>query len=192
MNIEELGITKEELTNRLVDKLADELLTTRFSEDNDGEDGPRPSPFAEKLRELIKDRINAKVAEIAERRVLPLLNQRIDDLVMQETNQWGEKKGSAIPFVEYVALRAEAYLNEEVDTNGRTCAECRHQGTGFYGRGNKRISYLVNDHLHREIDCAMKESVKLAQAGLTDALVLCARHKLAEIADKLKVEVRTQ
>jgi hypothetical protein len=189
-DLETLGFTKDELSERVVERICEQLLTTTYydEDDEDGEPCTRESQVSRSLKELVKTRLDAKVAEIAEKHVLPKIDAMVEDLSLQETNKWGEKKGSPVTFIEYLVERAERYLTEEVNYDGKSRKEADSYSFRAYGT---RVSQLVHKQLDFEIKIAMEQAVKTVNHNLKEGLAKTVQIKLEEIAKALKVEIKT-
>lgn len=187
LTVEALGLSKEELGERVIDRVVD-LLLANYAIDDDGERvAVGSSAFGKMLEEKVMERANAAIEDIAGKNVLPNVATYVEDLCLQQTNQWGEKRGKTMTFTEYLVDRAESYLTEEVDYEGKTRAECR----GFsFNKAQTRISYLVEKHLHYAISSAMKEAVKHANSAISQGIEQTVKIKLKEITDGLKVSVK--
>lgn len=183
---ETIGLTEKELQNRVVDGICDRLMLSTYL-DEDGE-FTGSSELAQKLNQQIRNYIDNKIDEMAEQHVLPNVSEYIESITLQETNKWGEKRGEPCSFIEYLAQRAEAYLNEKVDHSGVS----KNDG-GFAWSGKQtRITYFVHKHLQHSIDTAMKGAVKTVNDSLAESLTETARIKLSEISSALKVDVKTR
>lgn len=171
MNIEDLGLSKEQITERLVDVLAEKIINgvdTTFQSDVD---------------ERVRERIDAAIEEIAARNVIPNVSTYIENFCFQETSKWGEKKGTSFTFTEYLISRAEAYMREPVDGNGKAKNEDPYSWTQ---RGT-RIEYLISSHLRFHIETAMKEALKNANASIAGGIEEAIKKRLSEILGRLKV-----
>ena len=183
-----LGLTSDDIMERVVERVTDRLLESRYF-DEDGDEGSAPSQFATAMQSHIKAKIDEAVANIAGRHVLPNVATYVENLTLQETNRWGEKTGTALTFVEYLVQRAEAYLQEKVDYDGNVQSESR----GSYWKGTQtRIAHLVHKHLHYSIETAMKRAIENANAVIVKGLQATVEIKLREIADGLSVHVKTK
>ena len=178
ISLEALGFTKEELQNRVVSEAVKELL---FDEAEGSE-----TDLADKMRELIQERVEEKIASIAAKSVLPNVSTYIENLCLQETNKWGEKKGEKKTFTEYLISRAEEYLTEKVDYQGKT----KKQSGGFSWSPNQtRIVHLVHEHLQYSISVAMQDALKHANQVIVGGIEEAVKLKLREISQKLSVKV---
>lgn len=189
IDLKSLGFTQEELQERVVDRIVESVMTDRVYNPDDDCEYERHSQFREDLKKRIKTRIDEKVDELAQKFVLPNVSEYIENLTLQQTNQWGEKKGQSITFVEYLVQRAEAYMQEQVDWHGKSKA----QDGGYSWSGKQtRIAYLVHEHLHHNIETAMKDALKIATGEIARGLHETCRLKLNEIAAGMKVAVTTK
>ena len=128
ITLEALGLSPEDIADRVVDQIVDRLLKQHYTDDQDSVH-TTPSPFAEAMKKRIIERIDKAIEEIAGRNVLPNVASYVENLCLQETSSWGEKKGEAVTFTEYLVKRAEAYLVEKVDSQGKDKAS-----SGSYSR----------------------------------------------------------
>jgi len=184
MNLQEIGFTQEELQERVIDRICDRLMLAEY-QDEDGEPFIRSSTFQDKLNTKIRERIDASIAALAERHVLPNATEYIEKLTLQQTNKWGEKTGQPVTFIEYLTQRGEAYLTEEVSFEGKAKGQDSYNWRG----AQTRLTYLVNNHIQYSIETAMKEAAKSAYGALGSALAETAKIQLRKIAENLKVGV---
>jgi hypothetical protein len=185
MDIKELGLTQEQLRELVVERLCNQFLGG--SEDSDG--NIYQSKLAEQIEKKVAERIVAEIDKIAKKHVLPNVVKYIEALCLQETNKWGEAKKEKITFVEFLVQKAETYLTEKVDFEGKT----KEEGRSYSWNGTQtRISHLVHQHLHYAVENSMKEAVKNANAVIVKGLEETVKIKLAEIANQLKVNVVTK
>ena len=187
LSFESLGISKEDLTEKLLDRLVEEF-TTEVTWDEDGEQLRRSDMMVAKITAQIKEHIDATIRRLGDEHVLPRVTEIVEGLVIQQTNTWGEKKGTPVTFIEYLVSRADAYMREDVDLNGKSKDEPGGYGWSKY---TTRITYLVNSHLKYSIDAAMKQALMDANKGIVGGLESAVKHALAEAQAKLRVDVRS-
>lgn len=188
IDIQSLGFTQEELQQRVVDACVQRLFETT-SMDEDGFEFASKSPLAKRLEAVVKDAIDAKVNEIAEKHILPLTSTFIESVTLQATNQWGEKTGQSMTFIEYLIRRAEAYLLEDVDFQGRSKSAADSYS---WKKAQTRLTHMIHEHLHYSIDTAMKTAIANANAVIVGGIQDTVKTKLGEIASALKVSVTTK
>lgn len=189
IDLQTLGFSQEELQERVVERICDQLLTSMDYNPDSDEEQPVASRFQNAVKDLIKKRIDTTIAALAERYVLPNVAQYIEDLTIQQTNEWGEKRGAPVTFIEYLVQRAQAYMREEVNHDGKAKGES--DSYGWSGSKQTRITYLIHKHLQYSIETAMKDALQVATGEVARGIHETARHKLNEIAASLKVSVQT-
>lgn len=188
LDIEALGFTKEELQDRVVERLCEMFLTTR-GVDPFNDETEMPTQMRVQIEARVKQEISDRINAIAEAHVLPNVRAYIEELTLQQTSQWGEKKGEPLTFTEYLVDRAKAYMLEKVDYNGKG----KDEAGGYSWTGTQtRITHLVHQHLHYSIETAMKDALKTATGALAIGLHETCRVKLNEIAAGMKVAVTTK
>jgi hypothetical protein len=175
IDLAQLGFTKEELQERVIDACVLRVFETHGM-DEDGDLIEKDSAFAQRLEKAVKKAIDDKVSEIAAQHVLPLTAKFIEDFTLQATNQWGEKIGKRISFTEYLVQRAEHYIREEVDSDGKSKEE---SSSSYWNKRTTRIAHMINKYLHHTIETAMK-----------DAFGPVVKQALADVQKGLKVAVQ--
>ena len=184
IDLQSLGFTKEELQERVIDQLCRQVLSGTVC-DEYGNEIDTSSVFSKKLNELVKKKIDETINAIAEKHVLPNVASYIENLTITETNSWGEAKKAPVTFIEYLTQRAEAYMQEKVDNDGKSKGE-----SSFWNGGKQtRITYLIHHHLQYSIETAMKDALKTATGEIARGIHETARLKLNEIAASMKVSV---
>lgn len=187
-NLESLGITKEDLITRLVDKIAEDALT-ESGVDEWGDFGGRETTLARMIDARIKTSIDAAVSAQFEKHVASNVESYIEGFTIKSTNTYGEAIGKTLTFTEYLVKRADEYMVEKVDFEGKTAAESR----GFsHNAAQTRITYLVDKYLHHKISIAAQETLGGILVHITDGLTETARIKLAEAAKNLTITVKTK
>lgn len=185
ITLEELGISKEELANRVVDACVTLML---MSVDTD-EDSERPSQFQRQLKDQVVTKIDEAINDIAAKHLVPRIGDYIENLTIQETNKFGEERGEPTTFIEYLTHRADHYLREDVDFHGKPRSECRSGGS--FSKSTTRIAHMVDAHLHYSIKTAMEQAPAVANSSIAGGIEEAVKLKLAEILKSLKVEVKT-
>lgn len=187
IDLETLGLDKEKLADMVVERVAERLLSG-YDIDEGGEAHSRPSRFQEALQAQIKERINSAVDDLASKHVLPKLQENIDNLVLQETSRWGEKVAPPKSFVEYMVERAENYIREEVDFQGKN----KEQGGYNWSKKTTRISFIINSHLQYHIENAVKQALAGANAAIVGGLEGAVKVALQNATAALKVAVTSR
>ncbi len=182
INLESLGFKQEEIQERVIDQLCEQLLNTIFIE-YEGTDGKyRKSAFNRELDKAIKERMDATINTIVDTEIRPKIHEKIENIILQKTNDWGEPKDEPITFTEYLIAYAEKYMVEMVDGDGKTREQTQYTWSGK----QSRIVYLIDFHLHGSIKIALKQILKTANDTLVAGLKETVEIKLNEINEQLK------
>ena len=73
-------------------------------------------------------------------------------MVLQETNEWGERKGKGKTLTEYIVAQAKVYLSTNVDINGKTIQ------SRYSSKEQSRFEYLIGLSVRREMQKILKRS----------------------------------
>ena len=170
-----LGASDEELRELVVKSCVDRLLGKNW----------KPTKIHEKLEAVIAERADALMGQAIEEHILPRCDKLLDNVHLQPTNQWGEKKGDSQTFREYLVKRLDEWLDEPVTYDGKK--------PDTYSRGTqKRVAHMIHQHFHYEIHNTVKDIVGEAHAVIRDGIQETVALKLGEITKALRVSVRTR
>lgn len=189
LNIEALGFSKDELFKRVVDVVVDRYLSD-YATNDDGDTVKRTTKFERELSSAVKDRVDEAIAKIAEKHILPNAEQYVENICLQKTNEWGDKIGEALSFRQYLVKRAEEYLTEKVNYEGKGKNEDR--GYSSWKGCQTRITHLVEKHLYISIENAMKDALKITNSAISVGIAETCKIKLQEIMNQLKITVATK
>ncbi len=179
MDLIELGLTRKELQQRLVDTICSRLLAV----------GSSDTVVAEEFKTLVKEQITSSVFTIAEKHLVPGISERIENICLQATTAWGEKKGEPLSFTQYLLERADAYLLEPVNNYGKTKAE---EGSCSWGKDQTRIAHMIQHHLHYAIKTAMEKALETANTTIVEGIEETVKIKLNEVVNALNITVKTR
>lgn len=183
LDLESLGFTQDELQQRVVDQICRQVLTSKGYDPETGDEWDEDSALNRDLRKVVVKRIDEQIARMAEQHILPNVSKYIEELTLQKTNQWGEKTGKEVTFIEYLVQRAEAYMLEKVNYKGMT--------PDHYSKGTQtRLTHLVNEHLHYSIQRAMKDALQIATSSISKGIQETVKLKLQELSESLQVAVK--
>lgn len=175
----DIGLTQEELREQIIakaaEKLADDIREESWSD--------IVRPIREQLLAEGRAAIKAKITEVID----PLVAENIDALVLQETNAWGEKIGQPQTFKEFVVGRAEAYLREPVNYEGKSQTEA---GGYSWSKSQARLAHMIDKHLHYRISDALKGSLDTVLKAVVPSLTETVKIKLGEIQQGLQIAVK--
>ena len=183
-----IGLDQTEIQNRVVKELVRQLLyQTTYNEDGDACEVS--SEMATSIKKAAKDAINTAVDKIAQEQMVSKVEQLIQDCTLQKTNEWGEKVGNSLTFTEYLVSRADFWLKEPVDHNGKPKST---QDSYNWKSSGTRIAYMIDKYLQYTIENAMKGAMQNANKSIAGGILKAIEFSLAEVLQKLKVEVKTQ
>lgn len=172
----DLGMTDKELREQVIERAAEKL---RESIDQ-GDYGH--------LDRIVKEATDKAVSRYIEKSIVPLVEKNIEAITFQATNQWGEARGGTRTFREYILERAEAWLQEKVDFNGKP------KGTDGYSwhPHQTRIAHMIHEHLHWNIKNAVEGMLKSANEHIVGGIQETVKIKLAEIQTALSIQTKVK
>lgn len=184
LTLEALGFTKEELQQRVIDQLCEQIFESKTF-DEYGDDVTVPSSFSKRINERVATHVTEQINAIAEKHVLPSVTTYIETLCLQETNKWGEKTGKKKTFIEYLVERADAYIREDVNYEGKSKGENSYS----WSKNTTRITYLINKHLQYSIHTAMTAALKTANEAIVGGIEKAVRIQLEQVVNGIKTSV---
>lgn len=185
MLIEDLGLSKKQLKNLIVQKAVDNLLYGTDYDEN-GTEYESASDLNRAIKKMIKERVDQTVKDLGDKHVLPNIANAIETLTLQKTNTWGEAKGKEVSFIEYLIERADHYMQEEVDYKGEPKGRDSYR---FQARGT-RIAHMIDKHLHYAIQKAMTEAMKNANDSIIGGIRKAIDIQLADIQKRISTDVK--
>lgn len=188
LDIEALGFTKQELQDRVVEAVSRKVLES-VGYDEDGDEVGTESKFAKTVEKRVRAHIDASINALAEKHILPNVATYIENLTLQETNQWGEKRGKQVTFIEYLTQRADAYMREEVNYEGKAKTEANGYS---WSKTGTRVAFMVDKHLHYSIESAMRDALAKANSSIVEGLKKAVEVGLDNVRAKLTVDVKTK
>lgn len=188
MDLSELGFTREELQDRVIEGIVERLMSRRHS-DEDGDSFFGTSEFADRLEKRIQKGIDDAVGAVAEKHVLPNVHAYIESLTLQTTNKWGEAQGKRVTFIEYLTERAEAYMKEDVNFEGKAKNEANGYG---WSKSQTRIAHMIDAHLHYSIKSAMEGALKAANSAIAEGIEKTVKIKLDEVVKGISATVKVK
>jgi hypothetical protein len=179
-----LGLSEEKLREIVLKGIVDKLLYCRI----EGE-YPAESEFKKELNTLVKDTIKTTVEDIGKEHVVPQIEAKIDNLVLQETKKWGGPKGEPQSFPEFMVARAEEFMVEMVDARGNTQTQVNKRREMWRPEGS-RISYIVDRYLKRRIEDAMGTAMSVANKAIAKTISDAVNARLEEIVGQIKCAIK--
>ena len=174
-----LGLTREDLEEKLLDRLTDKFI------DNDYD-------YVQSIHRQVSEQVSSAVVDTVrakfDEHVLPRVDALVEEATFQKTNQWGEPRGESQSFKEFLVSEAERYLTEKVDSDGASKGEGKYQWKGR----TTRLAWMVHKQLHHAVSIAMEEALKDANQKLAKSINEVVRDKLKEVTDSVQVAVKTR
>lgn len=185
--LEALGISPEELGNRIVDQCVESLLnSTGFNPDTD-EEVRYESRFKREIEARIQKAVDEKIAALAAVHLIPRVGAMIESANMRQTNKYGEPKGEAMTFKEYIAHRAEVYMSENVDASGKSKEE---SGDAYNWRYvGPRLTVLMRGYIRDTLEHHAKAAITDVNKAIAKNIEAAARAAITAAAEGLKVTV---
>lgn len=187
ITLESLGISREEILNRVVDRLCREA-TRAIVSDPDGDEVVVPTRLACSWEDHTRAAIDEAVERIAQTHIMPRINQQIEDVILQRTNDWGRPVEKGMSFTEYLVHRAETFMTEKVDTNGKTQSEDPYS----WRSAGPRLAVMIDKYINSTLTLAIGKALADANTKIGAALKEAVSTALAEVVGKVKVEVKTR
>ena len=183
-DLKELGFSEEDILHRVVDNISERILYKNDQYPDHDEYDPSETTFAKKVKSLIEERINEAVEKVAEKHTLPNITEYLENLLIEKTNHFGEKKGEPVTFIEYLTTRATNFLTEKVDYSGKS----RKESYGSWSENTTRVSYMVDKHLQYSISTAIKNGLADINGQIADGLDGAVKIQLKQALENLSVK----
>lgn len=177
----QIGITQAELQEKLIERLASEILS---------EDTKYASVFDSQIEARLKEYMDARISQAFEQHVRPMVNERIDNIVMGETNRWGEaiKAEKPLTFKEYFVKRIDAFITEQVDHSGQSKSQSNSYG---WTARTTRISHMIDEYLKYHIEAAVKTALGEVNSSVRNGLEGAVKMALANVKVVVDTKVTT-
>ncbi len=175
-----MGCTEQEIAEKMLGQAVEQILGVDCDGDFDGKS------FHTQMQNRIQDTLDAQVAKIGEEKILPQIIGMTENLILQETNRWGEKKGQPVTFTEYMVQQVDHWIREEVNHAGKTKAE------DSYGwrKNTTRIAYMIHEHLQYNISTAVKKALGDLNASVAGGLQKAVMIQIEQTLGQLKIQTK--
>ncbi len=178
LDLTELGITAEELRQRVVDKIAGDLMSDECFE----------ADLERKVSKMLKEKVDAAVEDLGDKVVGPRVAEMIEDLCLRETNRFGEQVGKTLTFTEYLVARAEAYMTEPVNFQGNTKA----QDSYSWKPNTTRVAYMMDEYLQYNIKTAMEKAFQSANSRIAEGITAAVKLSLTQVLGGISATVKVK
>lgn len=189
--LEALGISAEALGDRIVDQAVETLLSATGFDPDTEQESRYETRFKKEIEARIKKAVDEKIAALADVHLVPKVGELIDTADLRKTNQYGEAKSPSMTFKEYLAHRAETYMTEDVDYNGKSRADlaARNESEYNWRASGPRLTVLMKMYIKEAMEKAAKEAVTDVNKVIAKNVEKAARDAIASAASALKVAI---
>jgi len=218
--LRQLGMTDEQIQDRLIAKIASDFLREThsdvFCDDEDFDPGEDFEDLDESEREaklkeieaLRKDasmmkllgthlrkhfvkEFSGAVEKMSTEVVEPILRQMITEKVFKKTNSWGERiSGETLTVMEFLEKQCKEYLLQDVNEKGKAKDECGDYDSRNWKNAGKRIDVMVES----EVSSRISEAVQLASQASLKAVGAAYRDRINSAVtmalDSVRIDVR--
>ncbi len=190
--LEFLGITKEELAERIIDSAVDHLLSSTGFDPEMEEETRYDSRFKREIEARVQKAVDSKISALAQEHVLPRVGEMIEAADMRRTNQYGESKGPVLTFKEYIAYRAEQYMTENVDFNGTSKAdlEAKNESTYNWRVSGPRLTVLMQRYIRDTLETHAKAAVTDVNKVIAKNIEQAAKDAIKAASESLSVTIK--
>lgn len=181
--LEQLGISKDDLQQKVVDKIVSDLMNCS-DYDEDGDICESRSKFAVELRGLIQNQIKSSVAATAAQCVLPQVHELVSAAVIRKTNRYGEQTGEPETFTSFLLKTAQTWLTECVDASGKRESDFNYRdqfkpiGTRIQIECRRHVSEVFSKELAEQF-CRIQQQIR---DGLQEAVAIKLQQLEASLA----------
>lgn len=183
LTCEALGITPDQIADKVARKIADNLMVRKsIFADEDGEPAEREmsTEFGNRISAAVSVVVEEGVRAAAEKIVGERLVENLTALRFPQTNSYGEPKRESLTLLEFVAQRVDTYLVERVDSQGRT-------GSSAYGdKSQTRVVWLIDQHLSYTIKTHMEAALADANSRIAGGILDATKVALGDVLSRLK------
>ncbi|MCS3467120.1 hypothetical protein M2401_000841 [Pseudomonas sp. JUb42] len=182
--LEALGVSATYLQERIVEQAVHALLySTGF--DEDGDESSYASKFKQQVEKRVQEAVDLKIAALAAEHVLPRVGEMIEAANMMKTNAYGEPKGDPMTFKEYIASRAEVYMSEKVDYNGKSREESKD--TYNWRESGPRLTVLMKLYIKDTLEKSAKNAINDVNKVIAKNIEVAAKDAIQACAAAIKV-----
>lgn len=185
--LEALGVSPEELGDRIVDQAVNALLSsTGFNPDSE-EETRYESRFKKEIESRVQKAVTEKIAALAEVHLVPKVGEMIENANLRQTNNYGEAKGEPMTFIEYIAMRAGAYMSENVDYNGQSKEES--SSSHNWRSCGPRMTVMMKMYIRETMESHAKKAVTDVNAVFAQAIQKSAVDAITAATAAIKVSI---
>lgn len=170
--LEQVGITKEELIERIVDR----ALGTTADYSQVDTDRWEELPLAEVVDKKITDAIGSLIKKFEEKinaRVDEITSAKVNDLLdkpFQPVDEWGQPKGEKTTVKQIIVKYASDYWDVKVGTDGKPAREGVYHYDSLPTRGEMYAQKVVKELFTSAVERQVKELASTLFEKIPEAL----------------------
>ncbi len=189
--LELLGMSAEELGDRIIDRAVEVLLSGRGFDPEDGEETRYETKFKKEIDARIQRAVDAKISSLAEIHLIPRVSELIEKADLHKTNRFGEPLSGPLTFKEYLAERAEKFMIEDVNYLGKSKAELEAKGESTYDwrSAGPRLTVLMKLHIKDSLEKVSKEALVDVNKAIATSIQNAAKTAITQAANALKISI---
>lgn len=142
--------------------------------------------YKSELAKQVQKQVDAHAAAYFKKVIGPITKEMVEKVDFPETNRYGEPKGARLTLREHLAKRAETYLSEPVDSNGKAAWE---RGSS-YDMKHTRLVHLVRDHFRYTMQGLVEKLMTEANRQLAGGIEGSVKLTLESILKNFKVTTK--
>lgn len=157
--LEQVGITKEELIERIVERALGVAADYRQTGCENWQDIPLSEVVDKKITEAIGNLVK-KFEEKIETRVDEITNAEVNKLLekpFQPVNEWGEAKGEKTTVKQIIVNYASGYWDVKIGSDGKPVREGVYHYDNLLTRGEAYAQKVVKDIFTSVVEKQVKE-----------------------------------
>ena len=178
-HIAQLGLSEKDIEEKLIER-----LFQFYTEEESG----YKTDFDARVEKAVKAKVDERLDSTVKKLIAPKIGEMVDGICLEETNKWGEKKGTKLTFTEYLTQRVDAYIREEVNYTGKSRSEDNNYG---WTKSSTRIVHLIHEHLQFHINRAVADALGQVNSSIRKGLEEAVKHAIASVQVKINTEVKT-
>lgn len=166
--LEQVGITKEELIERIVNKALGITADYKQTGEETWEEVPFSSVVDKKITDAIKNMMDA-IKPMIENRVIKIMDEEIGKVFnspFQRVDSWGKAIGEPVSIRDIIAEQSKKYWETPVDSTGKP--------SNSYNSSFPRSEYYANkvmkEYYDKELIGAVKEMADNLSAMIPDTI----------------------
>ena len=189
--LEVLGISAEDLKEKIIQRAVDALLTTSGFDPECGQEVSYESNFKREILNRIQKAVDRKISEIYEEYLLPKVGELIERSSMTETNRFGEPTSAPMTFKEYLAHRAETYMMEPVNYAGYSQSDLSAKGSSTYNwkASGPRLVVLMKLHIRESLESTARAALSEVNKAIAKSMTEAAQRAIMDTASTVKLSV---